>query len=1248
MRFSHLHIHSHYSLLDGLPKIDELLDWAKKLNMDSLALTDHGNMYGVVEFYQKAKAQGIKPIIGVEFYLATDGMQNRRPNIDNKQYHLVLLAKNLQGYKNLIKLTTQAWLEGFYYKPRIDHELLKKHSQGLICLSGCLKGAIPQAILAKDYEKTKKLCLEYQELFGQDGFYLEIQDHPNLPNQIIANQEIIKLSKKLNIPLIATNDVHYLHKEDAEAQDILICLQTQKKMADTNRMTFVGEDYSMRSQEQMINSFKDIPEAIENTRKIVEMCNLEIPLKEILLPHFDVPDNLDANLSSAFLQDAESHKKNLLDINSQSAKLMPDSKNALDKYLEKLCYQGLKQKFPECKEEILSRLKYELETIERTGFASYLLIVQDFVNWAKKNKIVVGPGRGSAPGSLVSYVLNITEIDPIKYNLLFERFLNPERISMPDIDLDFADDRRNEVIKYIEEKYGKNHVAQIATFGTMAARASIRDCGRVLSMEYNFCDKIAKMIIGSSIQDSIDNAPELKNLFNTDSGVKKLLEISKKLEGVARHISTHACGIVITKNSLDNYVPLQHPTQDDKTIVTQYSMNIVENLGLLKIDILGLKNLTILQKTIKLIELNHSVKIDLNQIPLDDKKTFELFKEGKTTGVFQLESSGMKRCLKQLKPNNFEDIIAMVSLYRPGPMEWIPDYIAGKHGRKKMSYLHPKLEPILKKTYGICIYQEQVMEIAKTLAGFSLAKADILRKAVGKKIHALLIEQKEKFIQGCVSNGISQKIAEEVFVFIIEPFADYGFNKSHATCYALIGYWTAYLKTHFPCEFMASLLTSDQNNIDRIAIEINECKEMKIKILSPDINESFANFTAIHQGKSSAFLRDIKSKEKNLLNIHSFPQQIIRFGLSAIKNVGDKIIEVIIEKRKEKGKFKSMEDFAQRINHKDLNKKSLESLIKCGAFDQFGERSQFLENSEEILNYNRKINKIENSDQVNLFDFLSLGTLPKLNLSAKGGYSAKDGHNTSDEKTTKPIDENQNLAWEKELLGFYVSKHPFEKIRILFKEIISPYSKLKNYNSKNNYIQTAGLITKIQKVFTRQLKELMLFVTIEDGISSLEILIFPSILKRNSEIWQENKMVLIRGKLSNKDESVKLLVDEAEEITEENIQSLIKKYKNFIPKPKSFSHEWSIPLETPRYPMEQQKNNEPVEKQKPINSICINLSSTVDQDLIQKLKNILINHPGKQQVYFNYKNNGRDQKIATNLFINYNEEIKEEIKKLLI
>ena len=1176
MKFSHLHIHSHYSLLDGLPKIDELLDCAKKLNMDSLALTDHGNMYGTVEFYQKAKAQGIKPIIGVEFYVATDGMYNKRPNIDNKQHHLVLLAKNLQGYKNLIKLTTQAWLNGYYYKPRIDNELLKKHCNGLIALTACLKGAIPQAILAENYQKAENIAIEYQKIFGKEHFFLELQDHPNLPAQKIVNQQIIKISKKLNIPLVATNDVHYLHPEDAEAQDILICLQTQKKMSDENRMTFVGEDFSMRSQEQMIESFKDVPEAIENTQKIIKMCNIEIPLKETLLPHFDVPKGFDANT-----------------------------------YLEKLCYQGLEQKFPQYKEDVLSRLKYELDVIKTTGFASYFLIVQDFVNWAKQNEIFVGPGRGSAPGSLVSYTLSITEIDPIKYNLLFERFLNPARINMPDIDLDFSDDRRDEVIKYIEEKYGKDHVAQIATFGTMAARASIRDCGRVLGIEYSLCDKIAKLIFESSIQDSIDNVSELNELFKTDPKIERLLNISKKLEGVARHISTHACGIVITKNPLDNYVPLQHPTQDDETIATQYSMGIIENLGLLKIDLLGLKNLTILQKTIKLIEWNHNKKIDLHQIPLDDKKTFKLFKDSKTTGVFQFESSGMKRYLKQLKPNTLDDIIAMVALYRPGPMEWIPDYIAGKHGRKEITYQHPKLKSVLEKTYGVCIYQEQIMEIAKTLAGFTLGEADILRKAVGKKIHKLLIEQKEKFIQGCIANNISQKIAEEIFVFIIEPFAEYGFNKSHATCYALIGYWTAYLKAYFPCEFMASLLTSDQNNSDRIAIEIAECKEMGIKVLPPDINESFANFTAITSNK----------------------QQVIRFGLSAIKNVGNKIIEAIIEERQKNKKFESIENFMQRINHKDLNKKSLESLIKCGVFDQFGERGQFLANLKEILEYGKKIKEIIHSNQMSLFDSISSNVIPKLNF-----------------KITSLIDEKQNLAWEKELLGLYVSKHPFEKFKSIFN--FPSYHELKNYLYKNNFIQTAGLIAKIQKVFTRQSKELMLFVTIENGYETLEILVFPSIFKKNSQIWEENKIILMQGKLSDKDGNIKLLIDEAEEITEENIQQLIKKIKNFVATPQKNFNRWQNESNKPQLktPVPPNETDDKINNIHLTNSasICFNISSAVNHNSIQKLKNILINHPGKQQVYFKYANNGQNQKIATNLFIDYNEEVKNEIKKILL
>ena len=870
--FSHLHVHSHYSLLDGLPKIDELIQKAKDYNMQTLALTDHGVMYGVVEFYQKAKSAGIKPIIGVEVYLAPFGRHSRRVKIDEKRYHLILLAKNKAGYENLIKLTTKAHLEGFYYKPRVDWELLEKYSQSLIALTGCIKGEIPQSIIEDKIDQAEKLIKKYQSLFGQENFYLEVQRHPSIPDYEKVNQVFFDWNKKYGLPVVATNDIHYLDKQDDQAQDILLCLQTKKKKEDKKRLCMLGADFSFRSPVQMAQDFKNHPEALENTQRIAEACNLEIELGKTKLPHFEIP-------------------------NGKSA----------DEYLEELCYQGLEKRY-ECHpggnertplfwkkcggserligshrypvttitaktvsdierdsiassqastsfqlgtllqndKRILDRLKYELSTIERTGFATYFLIVQDFVNWAKNQNIVVGPGRGSAPGSLVSYLLNITDVDPLKYDLLFERFLNPERISMPDIDLDFADDRRDEVIKYIEKKYGHDHVAQIATFGTMAARQAIRDVGRVQGFPYSFPDKIAKMIpFGRTIEEALKIVPELKEVYENDTQAKVLLETSKKLEGVARHISTHACGLVITKETLDLYLPLQHPTQDDETIVTQFTMGIVEALGLLKIDILGLRNLTVLQNALELIKQNQGNEINLNKIPLDDKKTFDIFQEGKTTGLFQFESSGMKRNLKQLKPNQIEDLIAMVALYRPGPMEWIKDYIAGKRRERKIFYLHPRLKPILEKTHGIAIYQEQVMEIAKQLAGFTLPEADILRKAVGKKIRRLLKAQREKFIQGCVNNNISKNISEEIFTFIIEPFAGYGFNRSHAVSYALIGYWTAYLKANWPSEFMAALLTSDQGDTDRIAVEVEETRQMGIEILPPDVNESFENFTVV-------------------------------------------------------------------------------------------------------------------------------------------------------------------------------------------------------------------------------------------------------------------------------------------------------------------------------------------------------------------------------------------------------------------
>ncbi|MDO8495786.1 MAG: DNA polymerase III subunit alpha, partial [bacterium] len=775
MKFTHLHVHSHYSLLDGLPKIDQLLDYVKSLGMDSVALTDHGALYGAVEFYKKAKEKGIKAIIGAELYVAFEGMHQERPNIDDKRYHLILLVKNETGYKNLVKLITKAQLEGFYYKPRIDEELLAQHAEGLIGLTACLQGKIPRLIMSGKIEEAEKIALKYQSIFGKDNFYLELQSHPHIPAQEKVNKALISISKKLNIPLVATTDCHYLKPEDSDAQDILMLINTGADLNDPERLTMKNEDFSMKSPDKMIEAFKEIPEAIENTQKIKDACNFEFKLGETKLPYFPLPEGKDA-----------------------------------DDYLKELCYSRLEKRFPEKSKEVIDRLGYELSAIKKTGFAPYFLIVQDFVTWAKEKRIVVGPGRGSVGGSLAAYVLGITNVDPLKYNLLFERFINPERISPPDIDLDFADRRRGEVIDYVSQKYGQDRVSQIITFGTMAARAVIRDVGRALAYPYSYCDQLAKMIpLGMTLDQTLSNVSEFRKIYVEDQKAQKLIDFAKKLEGVARHASTHACGVVISKEPLDNIIPLQHPSQDDKTIVTQYEMHSIEDLGILKMDFLGLKNLTIIEDTLARIYKVQGKSIDIENIPLDDKATFQLLRKAETVGVFQLESDGMRRYLKELKSTTLDDIIAMVALYRPGPMQFIPDYIAGKHKKKTIEYMHPKLKPILEETYGICVYQEQVMRIARDLAGFTLSEADVLRKAIGKKIKKLLMDQREKFIKGCEKNEIPTNIAQKIWHWF-EPFAQYSFNKSHATAYALIAYQTAYLKTNFPVEFMASFLTSEK------------------------------------------------------------------------------------------------------------------------------------------------------------------------------------------------------------------------------------------------------------------------------------------------------------------------------------------------------------------------------------------------------------------------------------------------------
>jgi DNA polymerase-3 subunit alpha len=1060
--FTHLHVHTHYSLLDGLSKIDDLIAEAKKQKMKSLAITDHGVMYGVIEFYQKAKKAGIKPIIGVEAYLAPHGHLNKRAKIDERPHHLVLLAKNKKGYKNLIKLTTLAHLKGFYYKPRIDLTLLKKHGAGLIGLSACLRGEIPDLILQNKISQAEKKALEYQQIFGPGNFYLEVQNRHQNKDQKIVNKNIFKISQKLNIPVVATNDVHYTKKEDAEIQDILICLQTKKKKKDQDRMSYLGDDFSLRSVQEMKQDFKDHPEVIINTQKIVDQCNLEIELGKVKLPPFPIPKEENNN-----------------------------------QYLKNLCQKKISQRYPQINNEIKKRLSYELEVIEKTGFASYFLIVQNFVNWAKENNIVVGPGRGSAAGSIVSYILGITDIDPLRYGLIFERFLNPDRIAMPDIDLDFADTKRDQVLEYVEDKYGRDHVSQIITFGTMAARAAIRDVGRVLDYPYAFCDKLSKMVpFNTPLSKALKISSELREIYQTNEDAKKIIDPAQKLEGVARHASKHACGVVIAPQPLVQYVPLQYDVSGgEKTTITQYDMHIIEGLGLLKMDFLGLRNLTIIEKTLKLIKYNHQQKIDISKIPLDDQKTFNLLQKAATTGIFQLESSGMQRYLKKLKPTVFKDIIAMVALYRPGPMELIPNYIDGKHGKIKPTYLHPKLRPILDTTYGIAIYQEQILRIARDLAGFSLSEADVLRKAVGKKIPKLLQEQKEKFIKGCVKNKIPESTAQKIFAFI-EPFAGYGFNLAHATCYATIAYQTAYLKAHYPTEFMAALLTAHQGDTDRITIEVEEAKNKKIEILPPDINESFKNFTVT--GKKQ-----------------------IRFGLLVIKNVGEGIVQTIVKEREENGLFQNLEDFLSRINSKNLNKKSLESLIKAGALDKFGERNQMLASINTLLEFVRKKQKDKNNGQKNIFGLLSLKGKSEIKL-----------------KKTDPAPQEQKLIWEKQLLGIFVSEHPLQKYQPIIKKYLVPINEL-NLNKKGS-IKILGLVTNINKIITSS-NENMIFVKVEDSFGEIEAIVFPKIFKKTKDLWQENKTISITGKLSNKDDELKIIVQEVKEITKEMLDNLLLK-----------------------------------------------------------------------------------------------------------
>jgi DNA polymerase-3 subunit alpha len=1077
--FVHLHVHTHYSLLDGMCKIPQLLDRAKEYGMPAVAITDHGTMYGAIEFYKEAKKRDIQPIIGCEMYVAPRSLDKKEGKQDTMPSHLVLLAKNLEGYHNLIKLVTIAHLDGYYYKPRIDREVLEKYSNGLIAMSACVHGVIADHLMKGDTKKTQESFDFYNKLFGDD-FYIEIQYNEGFDEQEKANNLLIEFAKKNKANLVATKDVHYVDKEDREAHDALLCVQTGKLMEDEDRMKF-SSDQSFVPPKEMEEYFKDVPEAIQNTLKIVEKCKsfveeFYLPFaekNEILIPAFDIPDGMT--------------KKS---------------------YLEKVVAEGLTKKYEKVTKEIKDRAAYELEVIERMKYEEYFLVVADYVNWAKDNGILVGPGRGSGAGSIVAYAMNITELDPLKYDLLFERFLNPDRISMPDFDMDFADDRRHEVIQYVVEKYGKDRVAQIITFGTMAARNAVRDTGRVLGMAYGEVDEVAKVIpAGIPLAKAVHEVPELNSFYKQGGNYKRLLDLAQRLEGVARHSSTHAAGVVIAPQDLINYTPLQKATKGDISTNTQYEMHAIEDLGLLKMDFLGLSNLTVLKNALRIIKKVYNKDINLSELPLDDAKTYKLLAKGETTGVFQLESSGMKRYIKELKPTCFEDIVAMVALYRPGPMESIPEFIDRKHGKKEIVYEHPKMKEALENTYGITVYQEQVMQISKDLAGFTGGQADTLRKAMGKKIAAMLREMRADFVKGAKEHsGIEEKLANQIFDGW-ETFAQYAFNKAHAACYGLIAYWTAYLKAYYPSAFMAALMTSDYQNIDRITIEVSEAQSMKIEVLGPDVNESFSEFAVV--------------KETNA----------IRFGMIAIKNVGTGIVEAILEAREKGGKFTSIEDFCTRVKAGEINKKVMEALIKCGAFDNMGERSKLLFNVEKILIFAQKVQKGTADGQLGLF-----GEATKENGVA---------HQLQLVDPEEVLTSEEKLGFEKELLGIYFSEHPLdghaEKISNMSVDQIADISP----SNEGKDVKLAGVITSLHKILTRK-NDPMVFVMFEDKTGSTELIVFPKTLEKYAPLILEGKVLYVKGKVNNKDNQLKIIVDSIEDLKGKEVEQKNQPSKNFV------------------------------------------------------------------------------------------------------
>ena len=1067
MNFAHLHVHTEYSLLDGSNKIKEYVNRVKELGMTAAAITDHGVMFGVIEFYRAARAAGINPVLGCEVYVAPGSRFDKEAvgRDEDRYYHLVLLAENNTGYSNLMKIVSRGFTEGYYYKPRVDYEVLEQYHEGIIALSACLAGEVQKNLLRGLYDEGRKAALRYEKIFGKGNFFLELQDH-GIPEQSIVNQQLLRLAEETGIELVATNDVHYTYAEDEKPHDILLCLQTGKKLADEDRMRYEGGQYYVKSKEEMAALFPYALQALENTQKIADRCHVEIEFGVTKLPKFDVPDGFTSW-----------------------------------EYLNKLCFDGLEKRYGEPGQELVDRLNYELGVIKNMGYVDYFLIVWDFIHFARENGIMVGPGRGSAAGSIVAYTLGITNIDPIRYQLLFERFLNPERVSMPDIDVDFCFERRQEVIDYVVRKYGKDQVAQIVTFGTLQARGVIRDVGRVMDLPYAFVDSISKMIpkeLNITLDKALKMNPELKKLYDENPQVKELIDMSKRLEGLPRHTSMHAAGVVICQKNVDEFVPLALGA--DNTVITQFTMTTLEELGLLKMDFLGLRTLTVIQDAINLVEESTGERIIPEELDYNDPAVMELLGSGKTDGVFQLESAGMKSFMKELKPQSLEDIIAGISLYRPGPMDFIPQYIKGKNHPELITYDCPQLEPILEPTYGCIVYQEQVMQIVRDLAGYTLGRSDLLRRAMSKKKADVMQRERQNFVYGnpeenvpgCVANGISEEIANKIYNEMID-FAKYAFNKSHAAAYAVVAYQTAYLKYYHPVEYMAALMTSVIDNPGKVAEYIYSCRQMGIKILPPDINRGVGNFS-VDNGN-------------------------IRYGLAAIKSIGRPVIESIIEERKLRGEFKNLKDFIERLSNKEVNKRTVENFIKSGAFDSLkGTRKQLMMIYIRVMDQVNQEKKYSMTGQMSLFDIVD------------------EEQKKEFEITLPDVGEYQKetlLAFEKEVLGVYLSGHPLEEYEEKWRNNISATTQDFQLDEETGVTKVrdgakeiiGGMITSKTIKYTKK-NQTMAFITIEDLMGTVEVVIFPRDYEKNQQYLQEDSKVFVKGRVSEEDDNASKLICE--------------------------------------------------------------------------------------------------------------------------